>query len=102
MIEVDDDLARGVSCWQSLRSHGLLRRGETALLEAAQRVGNLAWALRGVADTMERRSDCRVRVVIEFLRPVALLAAGVVVGFFVFGMFSPTAKLLMDFNREIR
>ena len=94
MTRVEQDLSQGVDCWRSLESHGLLRHGETALLEAAQRVGNLGWALRSVADTLERRTDHRLRVTIEFLRPAALLAAGAVVGFFVFAMFSPLISLL--------
>jgi hypothetical protein len=40
---------------ESLCGARLIRPGEATLLEAAQRVGNLAWALRGMADGIERR-----------------------------------------------
>jgi type II secretory pathway component PulF len=100
IAQVEESVALGVGCWQSLRSVGLLRSGEMALLEAAQRVGNLGWALRGVADSMERRSEQRTRIVVELLRPVGLLTAGTVVAFFVIGMFLPLVKILSDFPIE--
>jgi len=46
LAQISNEVARGDECWLVLRACGMLRRGELALLEAAQRVGNLPWALR--------------------------------------------------------
>ncbi len=92
--QVEDQVARGLGCWHGLLSAGMLRSGETSLLDAAERVGNLAWALRGLADSIERRSEHRTRIIMELLRPVALLAAGTVVGIFVVGMFLPLIQII--------
>jgi type II secretory pathway component PulF len=89
-----------MGCWQVLHSAGFLRRGEVAVLEAAERVGNLGWALRGVADSVERRTDQRLRIFRELVRPVGLLMAGSVVAVFVIGMFLPLVKLLSEFPIE--
>jgi type II secretory pathway component PulF len=100
LAQVEESVTLGADCWQGLYSAGLLRRGEVAVLEAAQRVGNLGWALRGVADSVERRSEQRLRILRELLRPVGLLMAGTVVAFFVIGMFLPVVKLISDFPIE--
>jgi type II secretory pathway component PulF len=98
--QVEESVAQGMGCWQVLHSAGFLRRGEVAVLEAAERVGNLGWALRGVADSVERRTDQRLRIFRELVRPVGLLMAGSVVAVFVIGMFLPLVKLLSEFPIE--
>lgn len=100
MAQVEEQVALGRGCWHSLLAVGMLRSGETLLLDAAERVGNLAWALRGVADSIERRSEHRTRIIMELLRPVALLAAGAVVGIFVVGMFLPLVKIILEYPIE--
>lgn len=96
LAQVEESVALGADCWQGLYAVGLLRRGEVAVLDAAQRVGNLGWALRGIADSVERRSEQRLRILRELLRPVGLLMAGTVVAFFVIGMFLPLVKLISN------
>jgi len=87
-------VAGGEDCWQALRSARMLRPGEAALLEAAQRVGNLAWALRGMADSIERRAEYRYQLAVEFLHPALILATGTLTGLFCIGMFLPLVELV--------
>ncbi|MSR57205.1 MAG: hypothetical protein EXS05_05995 [Planctomycetaceae bacterium] len=94
LARVEEEVLAGQDCWCSLASARLLRRGESSLLAAAQRVGNLGWALRDMAEAIERRSEYRSRIIADLLRPVALLGTGAVVGFFVIGMFLPLVKLI--------
>jgi general secretion pathway protein F len=94
MERVEAEIAQGHECWESLVSVGLLKRGETTLLNAAERVGNLGWALRGMADSIEHRSEHRTRIILELFRPIGILIAGVVVAVFVVGMFLPLIEII--------
>ncbi|MFN0055116.1 MAG: type II secretion system F family protein [Planctomycetales bacterium] len=100
LADVEYDVARGADCWERLCQAHLLSRTDRALLVAAQRVGNLGWALRGLADRLERRTQHRARLALEYLRPVAMLAAGGVVGFIVIGLFLPLVKLIHVLSGE--
>jgi len=95
---VEKDVQSGADAWTSLLHHKLLRRAEAAVLKSAQHVGNLPWALRNTADRIDRGLRHRFLIVMELLRPVALLAIGVLVGGIVIGMFMPLVKLLNDFS----
>ncbi len=94
LSQIFDDVSRGDECWLALRACGMLRRGEPALLEAAQRVGNLPWALRCIADNIERRALYRFHLAVQFIDPALTLAAGFVIGTFCASMFLPLVELL--------
>ncbi|HEY3969159.1 MAG TPA: type II secretion system F family protein [Planctomycetaceae bacterium] len=89
-----DDVARGDECWLALRGCGMLHRGEPDLLEAAQRVGNLPWTLRSMADNIERRALYRFQIAMQFIDPALTLAAGFVIATFCVSMFLPLIELL--------
>jgi type II secretory pathway component PulF len=93
-------VARGDDCWSALRAARMLRRGEVALLEAAQRVGNLVWALRGMADGIERKSEYRFQFFMEFLHPVLIIAVGSIVGTFCAAIFLPMITLLSQLSNR--
>jgi len=94
MMQIADDVSRGNDCWLALRGAGMLRRGEPALLEAAQKLGNLVWALRGMADGIERRADYRYHILLELIHPVIIVAVAIVVGTLCAGMFVPLITLV--------
>ena len=75
-----------------------MKPSEARILEAAQRAGNLPWALKELASSIERDIDYRVMLVLEILRPVFLLVLAVAVGIFAIGMFLPLIKLINDFS----
>jgi type IV pilus assembly protein PilC len=94
LSQIFSEVSRGDECWLTLSACGMLRRGEMGLLEAAQRVGNLPWALRSIADNIERRALQRFYLAVQFIDPALTLAVGLLVGAFCTGMFLPLTELL--------
>jgi type II secretory pathway component PulF len=88
----------GAESWQSLQNNGFLKPHETVVLEMAQRSGNLPWALDAIASSIERRAAFRLRVTLEFLRPMLIVAISLVFGFIAFALFIPLVKLLIDLS----
>jgi type II secretory pathway component PulF len=62
-------------CDSLLRS-GVIRGGEAAVLKAAERAGNLAWALEQLAATSVRRTAWRMRAWQEVTFPATVLLIG--------------------------
>jgi type II secretory pathway component PulF len=85
---------RGHDWREALQAHGLIGRTDAALLESAQRAGNLPWALRTVADRGLKRLAYRVQATVQFVFPWIIFAVGVVVLLFVVGMFVPLIDLI--------
>ncbi len=98
LLYVRNEVERGGDVWCELAEVGLLRTSEGRILDAAQRAGNLPWALQEVATSIERDIDYRVMLVLEILRPVFLLMMAAVVGIFVIGLFMPLLKLINDLS----
>lgn len=88
----------GGNCWQAMTDVGLIRRREAAVLSSAERAGNLDWALRELAGNIDSRIALRFGVVVEFARPVLLLAYGTTVATVVIGLFLPLVKLINDLS----
>lgn len=94
LIRAMNDLNLGDPWQDSLERHGLLRRADAVLLTSAERVGNLPWALREVADAIERRVANRALAWLEIIVPGMILVAGAVVMFVVVGLFLPLIRLI--------
>ena len=88
----------GGDCWKSLLKRGFLTRRDLALIEAAQRVGNLPWALREIADVREKRYIFRVDTLVQLFRPVPIIVVGLFVGWVCIAMFMPVVKLVNDLS----
>lgn len=81
--------------WQeSLRRFGFVSKYDAAVLHAAERAGNLDWALSDVADSMERRLTMRARLLVNVLFPLLILLLGGMVFFIVVGLFLPLIALI--------
>jgi type II secretory pathway component PulF len=78
----------------ALHSQGLVRDAELAVIDAAERAGNLAWALRELADAGERRSSYRLELLAQLLFPAALLMAAVMLLSIAVAYFGPLALLI--------
>jgi type II secretory pathway component PulF len=78
----------------SLRQVGLIGQADAAVLAAAQRTGNLDWALEEMADSALRRQAYWIQVLLATLFPVVLLTLGLVVGLIVIGLFLPLIALI--------
>jgi type II secretory pathway component PulF len=91
---VRDEAVRGRDCFQPLSRHGLINPREAAALVSAERVGNLAWALEGIADNIERRQRAREQVVAEMVQPGIVIGLGLVIFFICTALFIPLVSLL--------
>lgn len=92
--QIREQMAQGQSWAEGLLRHGLLRRAELAVLTSAERAGNLTWALRDLAEAIERRFALRLQRWMEILVPAAILAAGAIVMFIVVSLFVPLISLI--------
>ncbi len=79
---------------ESLGQVGLVRRSETALFQAAERAGNLAWALEEMADSSVRRATYRMRAALNVLFPATVLMFGGCVFFIALGLMLPLFSLI--------
>ncbi len=83
----------GEDCFQAMRRLRLLRRRETAFLEAAGRTHHTDWALQHLAHSIERRRHAWVQRLINAVLPVAIIGMGCIVGFICVSLFLPVVKL---------
>jgi len=84
----------GMHWCDALRHVGLLRRVDVAVLKAAERAGNLTWALEEMADSALRLCEYRLRVWLNVGFPVVVLVLGAMVAFIVISLFVPLVALI--------
>jgi len=85
---------RGEPWSQSLQRTGIIRQADATVLEAAERAGNIAWALEEMADSSMRRLIYRLRLILNVLFPFLVLVLGLIVAFLVIGLFVPLTSLI--------
>ncbi len=78
----------------TLHAEGLITGADPGVLDAAERAGNLAWALRTLADSHDRRLSYRLATLSQALFPALVLALALIVGFFVISLFLPLVQLI--------
>ena len=92
--QTEADIRAGRDWCESLHGHGLIQAADLAVLQAAQRVGNLAWALQEMADSARRRLAYRVQAIVQTLFPLLVVLIGMVVMFVVVALFLPLIALI--------
>ena len=90
------DLEGGADWCESLFARGLIKRADRAILQAAQRAGNLPWALREMAESSRRRLAYRLYALVQLLFPPFILAIGGTVMFIVVSLFMPLISLIQN------
>lgn len=90
------DLDRGADWCQSLFDRGLIKRADRAILQAAQQVGNLPWAMREMAESNRRRLAYRLYALIQLLFPPCVLVLAGLVMFIVVSLFIPLISLIQS------
>jgi len=85
---------RGADWLAGLAQSRLVSAREATLLQTASQVGNLGWALRHVADGIQRRSLLRTVTRLQIAQPLVLLFIGLLVGFSVIALFLPLVKMI--------
>ena len=92
-------IREGRSWTDALRDVGLIRAAEAGVLAAAERVGNLNWALDEVSEGVERRVGYRLRSALAVFHPTMLALLGVVVLLLAFAVVSSN-YMLVEFLSE--
>jgi type II secretory pathway component PulF len=88
------DIEAGCDWSDSLARYGLIRQADHALLQAAQRTGNLPWAMQEMADSARRRFFYKLQAIVQAVFPVVLIGFGLVVMFIVVALFWPLVTLI--------
>ena len=91
-------IASGLGWHEALRREGLVGKNDAALLEAAERAGNLAWALNETASGNERRLYYRVEGTVHIVFPMLILLIGGAVLFVAVAFFLPLVKLIQQLS----
>ena len=84
----------GVDWRDALRRARIIRSNEAPLLHAAERAGNLPWALQAIADRAVSNSLFRWQAVLRIVYPLLTITAGVVVGWIVIALFLPLVEII--------
>jgi type II secretory pathway component PulF len=94
LVRVARGVDQGTSWTTALQSQGLLTESQLAVLESADRVGNLGWSLRELADAGDRRFNYRVQLIAQFLFPLVMFMAGFLVFTLAVAYFMPLVQLI--------
>jgi len=94
LLRASRRIDEGMHWCDALRDVGILRRVDVAVLKAAERAGNLAWALDEMADSALRRCEYRLRTWLNVGFPVIVLILGGMVAFVVISLFMPLVALI--------
>jgi protein transport protein HofC len=94
LSHVQEDVRQGQDWCTSLWRHGLIRDTDGGLLASARTSGNLAWAMRELADTSDRRQLVRLLAAIQLLSPLVIVSLGLLVLVLAVAYFSPLVDLI--------
>jgi general secretion pathway protein F len=88
------DIEAGGDWADSLARHSLIRRADHAVLQAAQRAGNLSWAMQEMADSARRRFFYKLQAIVQAVFPAVLICFGLAVMYIVVALFMPLVALI--------
>jgi type II secretory pathway component PulF len=94
LADVLRDLNDGADWSDSLRRRGVINKREATVLGAAQRVGNVPWALRELAEHGERRLAERLEAWSRAIFVVTILIAGLVVTYISVAFYMPLVQMI--------
>jgi type II secretory pathway component PulF len=85
--------------WQdALRRTKLISEADAAVLAAAERAGNLPWALEEMAESAMRRQLYKTQLVLQILFPPVLLVIAGFVAFVMVSLFMPLIALIQGLS----
>jgi type II secretory pathway component PulF len=96
LLQAKQEVEEGGNWCDALQRCGLVAPAAAAVLRAAERVGNLPWALREMAESTMRRMYRRVTFLINLLFPLVVILIGYAVAFFVVSMMLPLISLIQN------
>lgn len=87
-------MSSGIPWCAALEQEGLIDRSTRGVLEAAERLGNLPWALREMAEWRLERFARRITSVAKIIEPVSVLIFAAIVAVICVAIMSPLARLI--------
>jgi type IV pilus assembly protein PilC len=94
LIAVGNQLQQGVPLAETLHRNRLLPRSMVALVQAAERVRNLPWALGELGESMAERTVRSLRRFSQLFGPLLVMAVGLLVAVEVLGIFMPVIDIV--------
>jgi protein transport protein HofC len=101
LTRVELDVRQGADWIDALWRSGIIRAADAEVLASASSVGNLAWALRELAETIERRQAIRLRAAVQTIFPLLVIMMGVLIGFLALAYFAPLVKVIWELSGRI-
>jgi type II secretory pathway component PulF len=99
LIHAANDASQGMEWTNALWLSGLISANDVGVLVSAQRAGNLAWALRELAETGERRWGYRLQAWTQILFVLAMMVLGALVFVIAVAYFAPLTTLITGLSR---
>ena len=96
LIIVADEVKSGGEWIDALRSQNLISKSVAGVLRAAERVGNLPWALREMAGSLLRNLTFRIKSVMQLVGVAVILLVSLPVGLFAIAFFAPLPELILN------
>lgn len=96
--QVRETIAAGGNGWEAMQQERILTARERDVLDSAQRLGNLPWALAALAETCERQTNRRVPWLLQVIRPVMIIVLGAIVGTYAIAFFMPLSKMINEMS----
>jgi type IV pilus assembly protein PilC len=94
LLYARNEVEQGADVWPSMVSAGLMTRQDANVLDAAERLGNRAWALRHLAAVKDRAAQRWVQVAAAFGMPAVVLLLGAFVLLLGLSMFVPLLRIV--------
>jgi type II secretory pathway component PulF len=94
LIKANSAVRRGEPWIDALWRQGLMRATDAEVLSTSGEVGNLAWAMRELSETTERRLVFRFQAVLQTIFPLVVVNIGVGVFFLAVAFFAPLTELI--------
>jgi len=95
---IKDRYEAGANLWQLLSQERVISSRDARLLEAAERAGNLAWALDVLADRIDERRLRWFAMCLEVVQPLLVFVIGAIVLFICLGIYLPLVQLINDLS----
>ncbi len=95
---ISDSMSAGQPLSASLYEQGLLTPLQSEAVAAGERGGHLEFVLFSLAEATEQREFRRGAYWAELLKPIAVVACGLVTAFVVIALFLPLVKLLHELS----
>ena len=97
---VEAEFEQGGDWIDGFQRRRLIGRTDAAILRAATRAGNLAWALEEAAASAQRRLVYRLQTISQILMPLAILFVGGFVMLFAVGCLLPLVTLISELAKR--